>query len=232
MNYNEDKLAEPSAAPAAAAKRSGYKTPPGASALPDQHQSEPSRHPKTGRLQFKDHPEFQPNLTPSEVLQRGSFGGTYFRPIYSSVTGVQYDDKQWKRYPSKWFKGLDIKRMVTSPVYEATRNKYGVKCGGDLEMWESSGWISTLDPYGWFQWYCEFYTGRRSTDDARQISRWRGVASDKGRFRNQLIGRCYRAGKAFGDVSVSPVIRQTLQHWGYELTERDFQAYCKRKGWK
>lgn len=31
------------------------------------------------------------------------------------------------------------------------RAQYGVKCGGDLHMWESSGWISTIDPYGWFQ---------------------------------------------------------------------------------
>ena len=31
-----------------------------------------------------------------------------------------------------------------------------VKCGGSLDMWESSGWISNLDPYGWFQWYHDF----------------------------------------------------------------------------
>ena len=30
--------------------------------------------------------DFRPNLSPKEVLQQGSFGGTYFRPIYSSVT--------------------------------------------------------------------------------------------------------------------------------------------------
>jgi hypothetical protein len=30
---------------------------------------------------------------PKEVLQAGSFGGTYFRPIYSSVTKKHYDDQ-------------------------------------------------------------------------------------------------------------------------------------------
>ena len=30
--------------------------------------------------------------------------------------------------------------------YDPTVNTYKVKCGGDLEMWESSGWIKEVDP--------------------------------------------------------------------------------------
>ena len=30
---------------------------------------------------------FSPNKTPIEVIRQGAFGGTYFRDIYSSVTG-------------------------------------------------------------------------------------------------------------------------------------------------
>lgn len=47
----------------------------------------PKRNAK-GQLVFLDHPELRPNMTPKEVLQAGSFGGTYFRPIKSSVTGT------------------------------------------------------------------------------------------------------------------------------------------------
>ena len=33
------------------------------------------------------HKQFKPNRSPKRVFQMGAFGGTYFRPIYSSVTG-------------------------------------------------------------------------------------------------------------------------------------------------
>ena len=54
----------------------------------------PTRNAK-GELVFPDYPHFRPNLTPKEVLQKGSFGGTYFRPIYSRVTQQHYSDV-WK----------------------------------------------------------------------------------------------------------------------------------------
>ena len=35
---------------------------------------------------FNDYPEFKPNLSPSEIFNAGSFGGTYWRKIYSNIT--------------------------------------------------------------------------------------------------------------------------------------------------
>ncbi|KAI4905230.1 hypothetical protein NFI96_007306 [Prochilodus magdalenae] len=63
-----------------------------------------------GQLVFEDHPEFQPNMSPKEVLQAGSFGGTYFRPIYSSITKQSYKDV-WKELPQDWLQGLDIPKQ-------------------------------------------------------------------------------------------------------------------------
>eukprot|EP01035_Chromulina_nebulosa_P018076 gene18076-23724_t len=163
-------------------------------------------------LIFQDHKEFKPNLTPKEILQLGSFGGTYFRSIKSGVTGLVYKDV-WQEFPSDWFEGLNISKQVTSSTYYTSVNKFKEKCGGDLDMWESSGWIVDIDPYGWFQWYCRFYLGRRTSDDDRQISRGLGLPPEK----------------AVNDPKISPKIRQLLQHWGYHLTLRDLQQAIKEK---
>ena len=201
----------------------GVSVKPGKAALP-------KRDAKTRRFKFDDHPEFKPNLSPEEVLRRGSFGGTYFRAIESAVTGTRIlaSEALASTVPKEWIDGVD-KTLLTSSTYDARRNRYGVKCGGSLGMWESSGWISELDPYGAFQWYCRFFQGRRTTDDSRQISRFLGVMGDKGRFRTQLMNKCLNGGAAHDDVKISPVIRQSLQHWGYELTAPDLEAHRKKK---
>eukprot|EP00639_Heterosigma_akashiwo_P035806 CAMPEP_0194719076 /NCGR_PEP_ID=MMETSP0296-20130528/10558_1 /TAXON_ID=39354 /ORGANISM="Heterosigma akashiwo, Strain CCMP2393" /LENGTH=278 /DNA_ID=CAMNT_0039620643 /DNA_START=80 /DNA_END=912 /DNA_ORIENTATION=- len=229
VNYNEEKIVgeEEEKAPhhrsalkpqhkLAAGKKATYKNPPARPpsdiGILNKTEPVPTRN-KFGELVFPDYPDFKPNLTPKEIMQLGSFGGTYWRPIQSGVTGEKYSG-QWKEFPMDWFEGLDVGKQVTSRKYDPAVNKFGVKCGGDLDMWESSGWIAAVDPYGWYQWYCRFYLGRRCADDARQIGRARGVIGERGRFRCQLMNKVHAAGAAHDDARVSPVIRQTLQHWG------------------
>jgi hypothetical protein len=90
-------------------------------------------------------------------------------------------------------------------------------------------WISDADPYGWFQWYCRFYQGRQSSDDMRQISRWVGVAGTKGRFRSQLCNKLLASGRQADDATISPVIRQTLWHWGLEMTDNILQQHVTQR---
>mmetsp|Transcript_15824 Transcript_15824/g.60257 ORF Transcript_15824/g.60257 Transcript_15824/m.60257 type:complete len:223 (+) Transcript_15824:97-765(+) len=97
-----------------------------------------TRHAKTRVFMFPDHPEFRPNLSPEEVLRRGSFGGTYFRPIHSAVVGRRIASSEALQcMPAEWIAGLDKKRFLTSLDYDTSVNTYGVKCGGSLGMWES-----------------------------------------------------------------------------------------------
>ncbi len=160
---------------------------------------EPSRA-ENGTIQFSDYSDFTPNQTPAEMLSLGVFGGSYFRPIKSAVTNKKHFDEHLE-LPTEWLKELDLDVKVCSPIYRPSVNKFGVKCGSDLEAWEEKGWIKEQDPYGWFQWYCRFYQGRRTSDDRRQIDRWKGLTGPKGRFRNRLIKMCDSKEKAFNDAS-------------------------------
>lgn len=168
---------------------------------------------------FSDYPEFRPNLTPLQVIKRGSFGGTYFRPIKSTVIGKNLKNFH-KRY--RFFDKVSENLLTRSwEDYDVNINKYKAKVGTTLEFWEESGWISKYHPYGWFEWYCDFYSGKRCEDDRRQIDRWLHTAGPKSRFRRNLINQIKRKKTTYNDFSVSPKIRQTLQHWSYELTEKD-----------
>ena len=176
---------------------------------------------KNGELVFEEYPEFRPNLTPREIFKRGSFGGTYWRPIYSSVTGKNYKN-QHKKYPSTWWKDIPNNWLTNSWYkYDKSINTYSVKVGTTLECWEEKEWITKYNPYGWVQWYCDFYSGKRGPDDERQINRWIRTAGPKSRFRRALINLIIKNDKKYNDFSISPKRRQTLQHWAYVLTKTD-----------
>ena len=50
--------------------------------------------------------DFGANKMPIEVIRKGSFRGTYFRDIYSSVNGKWYK-KSWKKFEQ--LKNIDQK---------------------------------------------------------------------------------------------------------------------------
>ena len=76
---------------------------------------------KNGRIFFADYPEFTPNLSPSDIFRLGSFGGTYWRPIYSKVTHKHYKNVH-KKY-KEWWKGIPESHL-SSPTYDNKVNKY------------------------------------------------------------------------------------------------------------
>lgn len=175
-----------------------------------------------GEIVFKDYPDFKPNLTPHEIFKIGSFGGTYWRPIKSSITGKKYKDIH-KNYPKSWWKGIPDDHLILPwNEYDKSINRHNVKVGTTLEYWEEKGWISKYHPYGWVHWYCDFYLGKRCPDDKRQIDRWLKTAGPNSRFRKWLVTLIIKNKAKYNDYEVSPRIHQTLIHWAYVLNKRDF----------
>ncbi len=115
--------------------------------------------------------EFRPELTPSEMLKIGVFGGKY-------MTDCR------KEFPAEWFE----RAKLCAERHDAGLNFFKVNASQPLSVWRAKGWIHPDDPRGWFQWYCRYYMGRRGADDARQMRRWQNIR----RHLAQLEKHCAR----------------------------------------
>ncbi|KAJ9640915.1 hypothetical protein H2199_005583 [Coniosporium tulheliwenetii] len=162
----------------------------------------PPTRDENGTFHFEDYSDFLPNKSPEEMLREGSFGGSYFRPLYSKALGVTIQD-DWRELPESWIQGLDIETYLTSEVYRPEINKFRVAAGQPIEAWEAAGWVAhEYDVRGWFQWYIRFWLGRRCGDDERQgFGVWR-MKEEEGEGRE-----------------VSPVVHQTCHHWAWEVRQ-------------
>lgn len=136
------------------------------------------------------HPDFRPELTPKQMLELGVFGGKYMTDCT-------------KEFPKDWFTNAKLCHAFHNP----TLNFFGINASKPLSYWQQKGWIHPADPRGWFQWYCRYYMGRRFSDDARQIKRWKAMT----RHIAQIKKNCMP-----GDWMCRPKQRQALLHWAYD----------------
>lgn len=135
--------------------------------------------------------DFKPQLTPSQMLRLGVFGGKY-------MTDCQ------EEFPKKWFAGAKLSPNISDPHL----NFFEVQASQPLKIWQEKGWIKPDDPRGWFQWYCRYYQGRRIAGyDQWQIKRWKAIA----RHIAQIKKHCTQ-----GDLSCRRKQRQALLHWAYD----------------
>lgn len=135
-------------------------------------------------------PGFQPQLTPKQMLQLGVFGGKYMTDCRNE-------------FPASWF----ARAKLCAERHDPRLNCFGVNASQPLSVWRRRGWIHPQDPRGWFQWYCRYYMGRRTKDDARQIRRWRAIA----RHVSQIRKHCET-----GDLDCRRKQRQAALHWAYD----------------
>ena len=136
-------------------------------------------------------PGFTPELTPPQMLRLGVFGGKYMTDCRTRVSGELVRARQ------------AVQGRDTTPRL----NYFGVNASQSLAAWRRNGWIRPQDPRGWFQWYCRYYMGRRSADDARQIRRWRAIR----RHVSAIQKNCEP-----GDVECRRRQRQAVLHWAYD----------------
>ncbi len=139
------------------------------------------------------HSEFNPQLTPNEMLEMGVFGGVYMRDCKDE-------------FPKSWFRNAKLApKDISSHLAEI--NYFKINASQPLSVWMKKGWIHEDDPRGWFQWYCRYYMGRRHEDDERQIKRWKLMK----RHVVQVKKNCKK-----GEKGCRSKQRQALLHWAYD----------------
>ncbi len=136
-------------------------------------------------------PEFNPELTPLDMLELGVFGGKYLNDCQNE-------------FPKKWY--LNAKLATTKK--DVNLNYFKVDASLPLKIWNEKGWIHNDDPRGWFQWYCRYYRGRRlEVEDKRQIKRWKAFRRHVGAIKKYCEP---------GDLNCRKKQRQALLHWAYD----------------
>lgn len=136
-------------------------------------------------------PEFNPELSPKQMLSLGVFGGKYMTDCRNE-------------FPASWYD-----KAILSPAGKNVNlNFFKIDASMPLSEWQRRGWIYPEDPRGWFQWYCRYYMGRRiPEEDKRQIKRWKQMK----RHVAQVKINCLP-----GDISCRRRQRQALLHWAYD----------------
>jgi hypothetical protein len=149
------------------------------------------RYLRTAAIGRNFDPEFNPELTPRQMLRLGVFCGKY-------MTDTR------KEFPPSWF----ARARLSPRGRDCALNFFGVDASQPLSVWRNKGWLHPGDPRGWFQWYCRYYMGRRMpAEDRRQIKRWKAIR----RHIRQIERHCEP-----GDLTCRPRQRQALLHWAYD----------------
>jgi hypothetical protein len=137
------------------------------------------------------HADFNPQLTPQQMLELGVFGGKYLTDCT-------------QEFPRQWF----VNAKLSPGFKDVSLNYYQVDASQPLAVWRANGWLYPDDPRGWFQWYCRYYRGRRiPAEDERQIKRWKAFT--------RHIGAIKKYCEPF-DWSCRRKQRQALLHWAYD----------------
>ena len=143
-----------------------------------------------------DNPNFEPFLSPKDMLRYGIFEGKYLNDCILE-------------FPREWFEDALNANTLSPGGSNINCNYFKIKSRMSRQNWIEKGWIPQIkddpDNRGWFQWYCRYYIGRRIPElDEVQIKRWKAFKRHYGQVK-----------KNCNELNCRPRQRQALLQWGY-----------------
>lgn len=139
------------------------------------------------------------------MLELGIFEGKYL----NSLSNI----------PADWY--IAGKVLSKEEIPDETINKFKVKSRLPLSTWRQNNWTKT-DKFGWFEWYCQYYQGRRLDEDEWQIGRWKSFVT---LHQSQITLNCK------DDLECRPKQKQALLQWAWdsntEFTEKQLELNLK-----
>jgi hypothetical protein len=106
------------------------------------------------------------------------------------------------------------KQMEALGVLKHKGSQYGEGIGSDnffgvrasLDTWPDK-WHNDQHPQGWYQWYQGYASGKRTSDDERQMKRWLS-------FKARHLAQLKKVDPELSNLEIQPKRRQALLNWG------------------
>jgi hypothetical protein len=162
--------------------------------------------------------DFNPYYTPAEMLELGVFEGKYMNDYINEK--VKYYSPG--HFPFSMFEGA-IKKVslavskrlgagYDSITPDTFYNYFKIKSRQSLQDWQANGWIVKPDTRGWFEWYCNYFYGRRIPEvDAHQIKRWKAFVRHYAQVKKHMEVCTH---KTVGECRAKQ--RQGLLQWAWD----------------
>lgn len=149
--------------------------------------------------------DFRPFYSPKTMLTLGIKGGAFGKDDLPRLYDINPELTLAFKGTSKW--GLSI--------YDNSKNRFAVAYHSSERDLNGNQVFKALHPMGWFEWYCGFYYGKKSTADVFRLTQWY-VGINTAWFYIKT-GAAGDAAKLI-DLSLFSLRRQALLEWAVDPT--------------
>jgi len=155
---------------------------------------------------FNNQPRFKPFYTPQEMLLLGVYGGNFFFKWDARKNLVPMDFTKYVP-TSQW----------EQPAYNDSINFFQIDARGTIYNPDLNNTVRSKHPFGWFQWYAEYFAGFRDQYiDHLRVNEWKTMLerynfyTEEDEYTGELT--------PYTDLNWKPILKQRALEYGWDPT--------------